>query len=59
VPDEAKSDPPRPADFYVLGSNAAKLCVEPNVFRAARQIRDEWRRQRYARLNWLLVRHIG
>jgi hypothetical protein len=51
VPGQAKVVPCRPADFCDMTSgDAASTCGETNVWRQARQMRQEWRRQRYSRL---------
>ena len=54
VPGQAKVVPRRPADFCdVTSGDATSTCGETgetNVWRQARQMRQEWRRQRYSRL---------
>jgi hypothetical protein len=41
----------RPADFFDMTSEeAASDWCKPNVWRQARQMRQEWRHQRYSRL---------
>lgn len=50
APDRAKVSR-RPADFFDLTSgDAASKCCETSVWRQARQMRQEWRRERYSRL---------
>ena len=40
----------RPADFFDMTSEeAGSNCCETNVWRQARQMRQEWRHQRYSR----------
>ena len=51
VPGQVKVVPRRPADFFDMTSgDATSTCGETNVWRQARQMRQEWRRQRYSRL---------
>ena len=51
VPGQVKVVPCRPADFFDMTSgDATSTCGETNVWRQARQMRQEWRRQRYSRL---------
>ena len=51
VPGPVKVVVRRPADFFDMTSgDATRTCDETNVWRQARQMRDEWRRERYSRL---------
>jgi hypothetical protein len=43
--------PQRPADLVDISSRDTSACRETSIFRQARQLRDEWRRERYSRLS--------